>query len=287
MNEDKINIFNIRKRKGAQEKIILLTSYDFPIANMADQIGADIILVSDALGMIGLGYKDTVPVTLDEIIHHTKAATRAAKRSLVIATMPFMSFSCSITETLHNCGRILKETGANGIEIEGGEEIVEIIKSITNVGIPVLAHIGLTRKYYIQFGKFKVQGKDANEAKKLIKLAKSLELAGAFAIILECVTDRLAKIITNMLEIPTIGIGSGPHCDGQAIVTQDIIGMYEEFIPKFVKRYANIAVDIRNALKEFKNDVNCGKYPGREHTFKMEDNEYEKLNKLIENKNDL
>jgi 3-methyl-2-oxobutanoate hydroxymethyltransferase len=287
MKEGKLNLLDIQNRKGASEKIILLTSYDFPIANIADQSGADIILVSDALGMIALGYETTVPVTLDEIIHHTKAVTRAVKRSLVIATMPFMSFSCSIGETLHNCGRILKETGANGVEIEGDDEIVEVVKSVTHVGIPVLAHIGLTRRYYMRFGRFKAQGRDSNEAMKLVNLARSLELAGAFAVILECVTDRLAKIITDRLRIPTIGIGSGPYCDGQAIVTQDLLGVYEEFKPKFVKRYANLSEDIRRALADFKNDVNAGGFPGREHTFTINDIEYEKLVTLMENENDL
>jgi 3-methyl-2-oxobutanoate hydroxymethyltransferase len=284
MNEKRINILDLQNKKKSGHKIILLTAYDYPMARFADEAGVDIILVSDALGMVGLGYNTTLPVTLDEIIHHTKAVIRGTKNSIVIASMPFMSFSVSIPDALENSGRLIKETGANGIEVEGGFETVEIVEAISTVGIPVLSHIGLTRKYMLRFGKFRVQGKNVDEATKLIQLAPQLKTAGAFAILIECIPDRVAKIISETSEIPVIGIGSGPYCDGQALVSQDMLGLFEDFVPKFVKRYGNLAEHIRTAFRAFKRDVESSSFPTADHSFDIKDLEFEKLRKILEEK---
>ncbi len=281
MGENKIGILDIQNKKKKGEKIVMVTAYDYPLACLADEAAVDIILVSDVLGMVGLGYETTIPVTVDEIVYHTKAVIRGTNNSLVLATMPFMSCTLSISHALENAGRLIKEGGANGVEVEGGTEILEIAKALIDAGIPLIAHIGLTRQYFTRFGKFKVQGRNAPDASKIFNLALSLQDAGAFAILLECIPDRVAQIITESLQIPTIGIGSGPYCDGQALVTQDMLGLFERFSPKFVKRYLNLSEDIRTAFGDFRKDIESGRFPASEHSFDIKDPEFEKLRELI------
>ncbi|MEW5815834.1 MAG: 3-methyl-2-oxobutanoate hydroxymethyltransferase [Spirochaetota bacterium] len=282
MNEKKTNIADLQNKKSKGEKIFMLTAYDYPIARFADEAGVDAVLVSDALGMVGLGYETTTPVTMAEIIHHTKAVVRGAKHSLILATMPFLSYSFSLSESLKNAGKLIKEGGAGGVEVEGGSEILDTVKAIIDVGIPVMPHIGLTRQYQLRFGKFKVQGGNASAAGEILKLALALQKAGAFAILMECIPDRVARIITEILEIPTIGIGSGPYCDGQALVSQDMLGLFEPFLPRFAKRYLNLSEDIRKAFNDFKREVESGKFPALEHCFAIKDEEFEKFKALIE-----
>jgi len=284
MAENKISILDIQNKKNKEKKIVMLTAYDYPIARLADEAGIDIILVSDALGMVGLGYKTTIPVTINEIVHHTKAVVRGTKNSLVLSTMPFMSIHSSISDALENAGRLMKEAEAQGIEVEGGSEIRRIVKVLVDAGVPVMPHIGLTRQYFSLFGKFRVQGRNASDALKIIDLALSLQEVGAFAILLECIPDRVAQIITDSLEIPTIGIGAGPYCDGQALVSQDMLGLFEQFIPKFVKRYLNLSNDIGKAFQNFIKDVESLKFPSSKHSFDITNQEFEKLRRLLEEK---
>lgn len=281
MIENKICIIDIQNKKKKDEKIVMLTAYDYPLSHLADESGVDIILVSDALGMVGLGYETTIPVTIDEMVHHTKAVVRGAKKSLVLATMPFMSNTLSIAQALKNAGRLMKEAGASGVEVEGGPEILGIVQALIETGIPVMTHIGLTRQFLTRFGKFKVQGRDAADAMKILNLAKSLQEAGSFAILLECIPDRVAKVITESMEVPTIGIGAGPYCDGQALVTQDMLGLFEGFTPKFVKRYLNLSEDIRVAFRNFRKDIESGNFPSSEHSFDIKEQEFENLLNLI------
>ncbi len=277
-----ITVSDIQGKKKKSEKIVMLTAYDYPVAHLADEAGVDIILVSDALGMVGLGYENTIPVTMDEIIHHTKAVVRGAGKCLVLATMPFMSNALSVSQAIDNAGRLMKEAGADGVEVEGGPEIVATVKAIIDTGIPVMAHIGLTRQYFTRSGKFKVQGRNAPDASRICNLALSLQDAGTFAILLECIPDRVAKIITESLEIPAMGIGAGPYCDGQALVTQDMLGLFEGFLPKFAKRYLDLSEDIRTAFGDFKKDIESGRFPASEHSFEIKDPEFEKLRTLID-----
>lgn len=282
MSENKICILDIQNKKKKGEKIVMLTAYDYPLSCLADESGVDIILVSDAMGMVGLGYETTIPVTIDEMVHHAKAVVRGAKKSLILATMPFMSNTLSIAQAIENAGRLMKEAGANGVEIEGGAEILETVKALIDAGIPVMTHIGLTRQYFSRFGKFKVQGRNATDAFEILKLALSLQEAGAFAVLLECIPDRVAKVITESLEIPTIGIGAGPYCDGQALISQDMLGLFEGFLPKFVKRYLNLSESIRTAFRDFRKDIESGKFPSSEHSFDIKEQELEKMRNLIE-----
>jgi len=273
----KTNVLDVQRKKDQHEKILMVTAYDYPLARLAEEAGMDLILVSDALGMVGLGYESTLPVTLDEIVHHTKAVTRGASNSLVLATLPFMSLGISVSETLRDAGRLVKEAGAGGVEVEGGPELVETVQAIDGLGIPVLAHIGLTRQHSCRYGAFRVQGKKAADAVVMLDLALSLQDAGAFAILLECVPDRVAGIMTEALHIPTIGIGAGALCDGQALVSQDMLGLYDRFLPGFVKRYLDLSTEIRLAFGQFKSDVEGGAFPAAEHSFNISDSAYEEL----------
>lgn len=267
--------FNQAKEKN--ERITMLTAYDYSMAKLMDNAGINGLLVGDSLGMVCLGYEDTLSVTMEDIIHHTKAVARGAKNSLIVADMPFMSYQTSVYDAVVNAGRIIKEGHAQAIKLEGGLEVCDKIEAIVKASIPVMGHIGLTPQSVNVFGGFKVQGKNEEAAKRIIEEAIAIEKAGAFAIVLECVPAKLAKIITDKLTIPTIGIGAGAGCDGQILVYQDMLGMYSDFKPKFVKQYENIGEKINSALTKYIEEVQDGVFPAEEHSFKIDDEIIEKL----------
>jgi 3-methyl-2-oxobutanoate hydroxymethyltransferase len=267
MAEQKVTTAVIRERKIKGEKITMLTAYDYATAAILDESGVDIILVGDSLGMVVLGYDSTLPVTMEDMVHHTKAAARGTKRALLIADMPFMSYQVSVENALHNAGRFLKEAGAHGVKLEGGREVADLIRKITSIGIPVMAHLGLTPQSVHQFGGHKIQGKEAAAAKKIMEDARMIEEAGAFSLVLECVPAPLAKKITRSLGIPTIGIGAGAGCDGQVLVINDMLGMFERFTPKFVKKYCNLNTQMKESVKQYIDEVKSGAFPDKEHSF--------------------
>ena len=277
MEQKKVTIGYLQQKKEAGERITMMTAYDFPMASLVDQAGIDTILVGDSLGMVVLGYESTVPVTMDEMIHHCKAVCRGAKRSFIIGDMPFMSYQVNAEMAIENAGRFVKEAGCESVKLEGGTEMAHTVKAIVDAGIPVCAHIGLTPQTATKLSGFKVQGKDAEGARELMKSAKDLEEAGAFMIVMECIPDLLAAKITGELNIPTIGIGAGKDCDGQVLVYHDLVGLFERFTPKFVKQYINLAPKIKDALIQFRKEVETGVFPGPEHSFTMKAKEAEKL----------
>jgi len=254
-----------KKKKG--EKIVVLTAYDYPTALAAEGGGVDAILVGDSLGMVVLGYESTLPVTMEDMLHHTKAVVRGAKRALVIGDMPFMSYQISVEEAVRNAGRFLQEAEAQAVKLEGGREVAETVRRIVSAGIPVMAHIGLTPQSIHQLGGFRVQGRDSQTAARLKEDALILEEAGAFSIVLECVPKGLAKEITDSLTIPTIGIGAGIHCDGQVLVIHDMLGLFERFVPKHVKVYANLIEKMREAIGLYAKEVREGTFPDDAHSF--------------------
>jgi 3-methyl-2-oxobutanoate hydroxymethyltransferase len=261
-------ILDIKKMKGLGEKITMLTAYDYPTSSILDECGIDIILVGDSLGMVVLGYDTTLPVTMEDMLHHTKAVSRAAQNSMVVADMPFLSYQVSTQLAVANAGRFLQEAGAQAVKLEGGRESAEIVSRITSAGIPVMAHVGLTPQSINQLGGFRVQGKKEDAALRIIEDAKILEDAGAFSIVLELVPEKLADEITKSINIPTIGIGGGIHCDGQVLVINDMLGLYDKFTPKHVKKYANLNTEIKKAVKSYISEVRNGSFPDSEHSFK-------------------
>lgn len=273
----KKTILDFKKAKENNERISMLTAYDYSSAKLIDEAGIDAILIGDSLGMVSLGYEDTLSVTMEDMIHHTKAVARATKNALVVADLPFMSYQTSVYDAVYNAGRLIKEGRAHAVKLEGGIEMCDRIEAIVKSSIPVMAHIGLTPQSVNALGGFKVQGKDEKAAKALIEAAKAVEKAGAFAVVLECVPAKLAEIVTKELNIPTIGIGAGAQCDGQVLVYQDMIGMFSGFTPKFVKKYANIGDMMREAFEEYNKEVKNGSFPSQEHTFKISEDVIEKL----------
>jgi len=249
------------------KKITMLTAYDYSTAALLDQVGIDILLVGDSLGMVVLGYETTLPVTMEEMLHHTRAVARASKRAMVVGDMPFMSYQVSTEQALENAGRFLKEADAHAVKLEGGVEIVDTVKRLVDSGIPVMGHLGLTPQSIHQLGGYGVQGKEDEAAKKMIDDAIALEEAGIFSLVLECVPTALAKDITEQISVPTIGIGAGVYCDGQVLVTHDLLGIFEKFVPKFVKRYVELNKPIKEAVNRFIEEVQQGKFPGPEHSF--------------------
>ncbi|MCI9069391.1 3-methyl-2-oxobutanoate hydroxymethyltransferase [Clostridium sp.] len=266
-----------RQAKKKNEKLTMLTAYDYSTAKIIDEAEINGILVGDSLGMVCLGYEDTLSVTMEDMIHHTKAVSRGVKNTLVVADMPFMSYQTSVYDAVVNAGRLIKEGRAHVVKLEGGVEVCDKIEAIVKASIPVMAHIGLTPQSVNAFGGFKVQGKDEEAAKKLIEAALAVEKAGAFAVVLECVPAKLAEIITKKLSIPTIGIGAGCNCDGQILVYQDMLGMYSDFTPKFVKKYENLSEKMNIAFKRYIEEVKDGVFPSEEHSFKINDEVIEKL----------
>ncbi len=267
--------FKSAKQNG--EKLTMLTAYDYSTAKLIDEAGVDSILVGDSLGMVMLGYEDTVSVTMEDMLHHTKAVTRGAKNALVVADMPFMSYQTSVYDAVVNAGRLLKEGRAQAVKLEGGQEFCEHISAIVKASIPVVAHIGMTPQSINAYGGFKVQGKSVEAANKIIEDAKAVEAAGAFAVVLECVPAKLAEIISKTVSIPTIGIGAGAGCDGQVLVYQDMLGMYSDFTPKFVKKYCTVGETMTAAFKGYIEDVKNGSFPEEKHTFTIADDVLSKL----------
>jgi 3-methyl-2-oxobutanoate hydroxymethyltransferase len=257
------------KKRG--ERIVMLTAYDFPTARLVDSAGADVILVGDTLGMVVLGYDTTVPVTMDEMVHHVKAAVRGAGRALVVADMPFMSYQTGPDDALRNAARFLKEAGAHAVKLEGGTTVADTVRKLVDAGIPVMGHIGLTPQSIHQFGGWKVQGKTPQAAIRLMNDAHALEQAGAFAVVLELVPTPLATLVTKRLRVPTIGIGAGAGCDGQVQVFHDLLGLFEGFTPKHTKRYAEAGELMRQALAAYAADVRAGSFPTEEQSFSMDE----------------
>lgn len=268
MQNMKLSPPDIVAMKG-DEKITMLTAYDAAFGRMLESAGVDILLVGDSLGMVVLGYDSTVPVTMDEMIHHASAVRRGAAHTLLVGDMPFLSYQVSHAEAISNAGRFFKEAGCDAVKLEGGLEVCGVTRAIVDAGMPVVGHIGLTPQTAGKLGGLKVQGKDAESARRLLAEAKGLEEAGAFCIVLECIPDGVAKYITEAITIPTIGIGGGVHCDGQVLVTHDLLGMFEKFIPSFVKQYTSLAPDIKNAVADFNKDVKDGVYPDETFSFSM------------------
>ncbi len=264
----KVTINDLLKKKSEGGKITMLTAYDFPFARIVDEAGVDAILVGDSLAMVVQGLENTLPVTMDEMLYHTKMVSRAAEHAMVVGDMPFMSYQVSVPDAVWNAGRFLKEAGAQAVKIEGGSEVLEHIRAMTRAEIPVMAHIGLTPQSIHRMGGYKVQGKTEEARKRLIEEALAVEEAGAFALILEAIPMELAETITEKLTIPTIGIGAGPHCDGQVLVIHDLLGMFERFVPKFAKRYASLKDDALKAVKSYIDEVERGDFPSEEQSFK-------------------
>ncbi len=281
MEQKKLTVFDIKSRKNSSPRISMLTAYDYPWALLADQSGIDILLVGDSLGMVVLGYQDTVSVTMDEMIHHVKIVSRVAKRALVIGDMPFGSYNVSKEKAVENANRFMKEGRADCVKLEGGKTMAPVIEAIVNAGIPVQGHIGLTPQTASALGGFKVQGKNAEAARALIEDAKAVEKAGCFSLVMEAVPAPVAKIITETVSIPTIGIGAGIDCDGQVLVMYDMVGLFDRFTPKFVKQYAKISEIISSAIAEFKADVENGRFPEEKHSFTMKSDELEKIEKYL------
>lgn len=273
----KKTVVTFAKAKENKEKLTMLTAYDYSTAKLIDEAGIDSILVGDSLGNVVLGYEDTLSVTVDDMIHHGRAVARGAKEALVVIDMPFMSYQTSVYDAVYNAGRLMKEGRAQAVKLEGGSEVVPQIKAITQAGIPVMGHLGLTPQSINAFGGFKVQGKTKEAAQKLIEDALKLQEAGAFSIVLECVPDKLAELVTEKLSIPTIGIGAGAGCDGQVLVYADMLGMFSDFTPKFVKRFADTGAVMKEAFAKYNSEVKAGTYPAEEHSYKISDEIIEKL----------
>lgn len=273
----KNTVVTFAKAKEENKKLSMLTAYDYSTAKLIDQSGINGILVGDSLGMVCLGYENTLSVTMEDMIHHTAAVARGCEHALVVGDLPFMSYQTSVYDAVKNAGRLVKEGRAQAVKLEGGSDFAPHIEAIVKASIPVMAHIGLTPQSVNAFGGFKVQGKSLEAAKKLIDDAVAVEKAGAFAVVLECVPAKLAKIITDKLSVPTIGIGAGAGCDGQILVYQDMLAMYSNFVPKFAKKYADVGEVMRNAFTAYSEEVSNGVFPDESHEFLIDDEVIEKL----------
>ena len=267
----RITTTHLVKMKAKAEKIVMITAYDYPTACLVDEAGVDAILVGDSMGMVVLGYETTIPVTLDQMIHHTKAVVRGTKRALVAADMPFLTYQTGPADALRNAGRLLQEAGAAAVKLEGGTEVCPQVQALVEAGIPVIGHLGLTPQSIHVFGGYKLQGREQESARKILADAKALEHAGAFSIVLECIPEDLAARITASLSIPTIGIGAGVHCDGQVLVLHDMLGIAGKVKPRFVKQYARLGDAIRKAVEQYSEEVRQEKFPAPEHSFVSEE----------------
>ncbi len=283
MSLQKVTTNDIIEKKKKGEKIVTITSYDYAFAKIVDKSGIDLILVGDSLSMVMLGYTNTLSVTMNEMIHHTKAVSRGVSNALIVGDMPFLSYKVDKVEAVKNAGRFIQEGGAEAVKVEGGTEICPTIKAMIDADIQVMGHIGLTPQAIYQFGGFLVQGKTIEAAKKLILDAKNLEEVGVFSIVLESIPWQIAELITNSVDIPTIGIGAGPYCDGQILVIHDMLGIFTDFKPKFLKYFGNIGQDINRALNNYKDEVISGIYPDREHSYEFPQQELTKINEWVEN----
>ena len=267
----KVTTLALRRKKQRGEAITMLTAYDYPTALSIDQSGVDVILVGDSLGMVVLGYANTLPVTMDDMLHHCQAVARGARAALLIGDMPFMSYQVSSQEAVRNAGRFLQEAGMDAVKLEGGSERADVVRAIVSTGIPVMGHIGLTPQSVNQLGGFRPQGMNLEDARRLLQDAVLLQEAGCFSLVLESVPARLAELISKRLEIPTIGIGAGAGCDGQVLVTHDVLGLFDRFTPRFVKKYADLHFEMARAFAAFKADVEARSFPAQEHSVEMPD----------------
>ena len=282
MSNKKVSILDVQQAKAENRKLTMITAYDYPFGLLADEAGIDIVLVGDSLGMVVMGLEGTVEVNMEHMIHHIRAVTRGCKNPFIVGDMPFMSYNTSIRDAIMNAGRLLKEGGCESIKLEGGVDFAPTIEAIVKAGIPVQGHIGLTPQTASALGGFKMQGRDAAAAKRIIDDARALEDAGVFSMILEAVPAPLGKLVAEAVKVPVIGIGAGPDVDGQVLVTHDMVGLFDKFVPKFVKQYTNIRKVILEALSEYKDEVINVKFPAPEHSFKMPEEALEALKKMIE-----
>ena len=273
----KKTVSTLQQAKENGQKITMLTAYDYSTAKLMDEAGIDMILVGDSLGNVILGYEDTISVTMEDMIHHGAAVSRGVKETMVVVDMPFMSYQISVEESVTNAGRLMKEGRANAVKLEGGKSVCPQIKAITQAGIPVVAHLGLTPQSINALGGYKVQGKSEDAAKKLLEDALAVQEAGAFALVLECVPTKLASLITKKLTIPTIGIGAGNECDGQVLVYQDMLGMFSDYVPKFVKQFAQVGEIMKKAFTDYKEEVASGAFPAEKNSYKIDDEVIDKL----------
>jgi 3-methyl-2-oxobutanoate hydroxymethyltransferase len=268
----RVSISDIKEKKQKKEKIVMLTAYDYSTAKLVDEAGVPLILVGDSLGMVVLGYDSTIPVTMDVMIHHTKAVVRGTEHALVVGDMPFMTYQTDISEAMHNAARFMQEAGAQAVKLEGGIVVADTVKRIVDCGIPVMGHLGLTPQSIHQLGGHKVQGKTPETAERLVKDAIALEQAGAFCIVLELVPSQLSKLVTETLSIPTIGIGAGPDCDGQVQVISDVLGLFTDFVPRHAKQYVRLADGISTAVKSYIEEVSSGAFPTEKQSSSMDEN---------------
>ncbi|TMI17398.1 3-methyl-2-oxobutanoate hydroxymethyltransferase [Candidatus Bathyarchaeota archaeon] len=273
----KVTVADFSKMKSHNQRIVMVTSYDYPTSIIADEVGVDSILVGDSYGMVVLGHDTTIPVTIEELLPVCQAVKRGASHSLLIGDMPFLSFQISEEDAIRNAGRFIKEGRMEAVKIEGGREMAHMAKAVSNAGIPVLGHIGITPQTATLHGGYRIQGKNADSGERLVEDAKSLEEAGVFGIVLEMITEEVARMITKTISVPTIGIGSGRYCDGQVLVLHDILGLYPRFVPKFAKRYTDLASTIKGAVTEYASEVRRGAFPEEKNVFKMDDAERDKL----------
>ncbi len=277
MDKKKLSLQGLLEMKHQGRKIKMITAYDYSLAVLVDQSPMDMILVGDSLGMVVLGYESTVPVTMEDMIHHTRAVVRGARNTFVVADLPFMSYQVSVQEAVRNAGRLLKEGGADAVKLEGGASVAETVRAIVTAGIPVMGHLGLTPQTATMLGGLKLQARDAVAARALLGEAKLLEEAGAFSLVLEAIPAQLAGVVTGRLAIPTIGIGAGPQCDGQVLVIHDALGLFQRFVPKFVKQYGSLGESVAKALATYCEEVAGGEFPAPEHCFNMKEEELAKL----------
>ena len=281
MATKKMDISQLHAKKKQGQKITMLTAYDYPTATLLDEVGIDTILIGDSLANVVLGYPDTIPVTMDEMLHHVKAVSRAVNSAHIIGDMPFMSYNVSVEQAITNCGRMLKEGGADSIKLEGGVTVVDKVEAIVKAGIPVVGHLGLTPQTAGMIGGYKVQGATAATARRILKDAHLLQTAGAFMLVLECIPSKVGALISSELDIPVIGIGAGSGCDGQVLVINDLLGIKAGYSPKFVKKYADLDNVMRQAVQSYKEEVESSTFPTEDHGFSIPDKEYEKLQKKM------
>lgn len=280
VNGEKVTVRQLHAMKRKGEKVVLLTAYDYPFALIEDCVGVDVILVGDSMGMTVLGYETTLPVNMEMMVNHTRAVAKAAKRAMVIADMPFLSFQTSTAEAVRNAGRFLAEAGAQGVKIEGGVRVRDKARAIVDAGIPLLGHVGLTPQSVCQYGGFGVQGKKAEEAARIVDDARALAEVGTFAIIAECIPAQVTQLLMKEVPVPIYGIGAG-ECDGQILVIHDLIGLFEQFLPKFARKYADVASIVKEAVKKYAGDVRAGTFPAPEHQFRIKKEELAKLKDLL------
>ena len=277
MISKKVTTYIIQQKKNTGKKITMLSAYDYPIVSLIEKAGIDMVWVSEAVGTVGLGYKSVLQVTMEDILHHVRAVARSVTRPFILASMPFLSYETGYQQAVENAGSLIR-AGADGVEMEADDgRAKDVIESVVEAGIPVIAHIGLTRKVTSLKGHYQVRGKEATEAQRILQNALDLQEVGAFAVLLECIPDRVSKLITESLKIPTIGVGAGIYCDGQALISQDLLNLFGKFIPKFVKQYVDLSQIIEEAFRQYKEDVEKGKFPALSHSFRIEDGEFNKL----------